>query len=58
MSYRCSRQNPCKHFSVEYDVFIAIGDTHVASRWVCKLRDDERCVPNCKYYEPKGRDAS
>ena len=52
MSYRCNRQYPCKHFTVEYDVFTVHGDTEISSpQWHCRKRDDERCVPNCKEYE-------
>ena len=53
MSYRCNRQYPCKHFTVEYEVFPGYGgDTEVSNaQWRCMKRDDERCVPNCKDYE-------
>ena len=55
MSYRCNRQNPCKHLSIDYDVHTMTNrDTIVSNpQWVCMARDDERCVPNCKLYEAK-----
>ena len=57
MSYRCNRQYPCKHFTVEYEVFPGYGgDTEVSNaQWRCMKRDDERCVPNCKDYERRER---
>jgi len=56
MNYRCNKQYPCKHFTVEFDVFLVHGDTEITSpQWHCKKRDDERCVPNCKEYESEVR---
>ena len=52
MSYRCNKQHPCKHLSIEFEVFTAMdGDCNVRNVWHCLKRDDERCVPNCKEYE-------
>ena len=53
MSYRCNRQERCRHLRIEFDVFRALdGDTQVSDAiWRCAARDDERCVPNCRLYE-------
>jgi len=52
--YRCRF---CKHFAIEYDAFVAMGDTHISEQWTCDCRDDERCVPGCELFERKGVDA-
>ena len=55
MSYRCNRQERCRHLEIGYDVTNMLnGDSHVSSpQWRCTARDDERCVPNCKLYVPE-----
>ena len=52
--YRCRF---CKHCAIEYDAFVAMGDTHLSERWICDCRDDERCVPGCELFERKKVDA-
>lgn len=48
--YRCPF---CEHLAIEYDVYTAMGDTHICEQWMCAYRDDERCVPGCVTFTPK-----